>query len=162
MSGQTVARYLDVLVDVLLVRRLQPWAGNDGKRLVRAPNVYVRDSGILHALLGIENKERLLGHPVAGSSWEGFVIDNLLACAPPGTRATFYRTAAGAAIDLLLEMRSGSPWAIEVKRSASWPNPAKGFILRVMISRRCAGSSCIRARSASGWTPKPRRCRSVR
>lgn len=127
VSGQTVARYLDVPVEVLLVRRLQPWAVNGGKRLVRAPKVYVRDSGILHALLGIENKERLLGHPVAGSSWEGFVIDNLLASAPPGTRATFYRTAAGAEIDLLLEMRSGSPWAIEAKRSGSWPNPAKGF-----------------------------------
>jgi len=127
VSGQTVARYLDVLVDLLLVRRLQPWSANAGKRLVRSPKVYVRDSGVLHALLGIENKERLLGHPVAGTSWEGFVIENLQAVALPGTRPSFYRTQAGAEIDLLIEMRSGSPWAIEVKRSVSSPHPTRGF-----------------------------------
>jgi len=127
VSAQTVARYLDVLVDLLLVRRLQPWMANGGKRLVRAPKVFVRDSGILHALLGIENKDRLLGHPTVGASWEGFVIDNLLASASEGTRASFYRTAAGAEIDLVLEIRSGSPWAIEVKRSVGSPNPSKGF-----------------------------------
>ena len=127
VSGQTVARYLDVLVDLLLVRRLPPWMSNAGKRLVRLPKVYVRDSGTVHALLGIENKDRLLGHPVAGPSWEGFVIENLLASALPGTRASFYRTSAGAEIDLLMEMRAGAPWAIEVKRSVSAPNPSKGF-----------------------------------
>lgn len=129
ISGQTVARYLDTLVDLLLVRRLQPWASNTAKRLVRSPKVYVRDSGIVHALLGIGGQEELLGHPVAGQSWEGFVIENLIAAAPPGSNAWFYRTSAGAEIDLLLEYGSRKRWAIEVKRSISSPNPSRGFHL---------------------------------
>ena len=89
VSGQTVARYLDILVDLLLVRRLQPWTANLAKRLVRSPKVFVRDSGIVHALLGVTDQEQLLGHPVVGSSWEGFVIENLLQPSqlpqPPGS-----------------------------------------------------------------------------
>lgn len=127
VSGQTVARYLDILVDLFLVRRLPPWNANAGKRLVRSPKVYVRDSGVVHTLLGIEDKERLLGHPVAGSTWEGLIIENLLAVAPQGTRSSFYRTTQGAEIDLVLEMPSGDLWAIEVKRSVGSPHPAKGF-----------------------------------
>lgn len=128
VSGQTVARYLDLLVDLLLVRRLQPWTSNASKRLVRSPKVYVRDSGIVHALLGIPGQEPLLGHPVAGPSWEGFVVENLLSAAPPGAKAWFYRTSAGAEIDLLLELGPKRRWAIEVKRSLS-PHPSKGFHL---------------------------------
>ncbi len=128
VSGQTVARYLDLMVDLLLVRRLPPWSANVGKRLVRSPKVYVRDSGIVHALLGLGGFETLLGHPVAGGSWEGFVLENLLAAAPSGTQAWFYRTAAGAEVDLVLEIPPKDRWAVEIKR-ASAPSVAKGFHL---------------------------------
>jgi predicted AAA+ superfamily ATPase len=129
VSGQTVARYLDILVDLLLVRRLQPWTPNLAKRLVRTPKVYVRDSGIVHALIGIPGQEPLLGHPIVGPSWEGFVIENIISAAPAGTSAWFYRTSAGAEIDLLLEIGPDKLWAVEVKRSVSNPHPSKGFHL---------------------------------
>ena len=127
VSGHTVARYLDIMVDLLLVRRLQPWAANAKKRLVRTPKVYVRDSGLLHALLGIHNQEDLLGHPVVGSSWEGLLIENVLNALPPTARPTFYRTSAGAEIDLVIEFSAKEKWAIEVKRSLGSPAPSKGF-----------------------------------
>jgi predicted AAA+ superfamily ATPase len=127
VSGQTIGRYLDILVDLLLARRLQPWTRNEGKRLVRSPKVYIRDSGLVHALLRIVNREGLFGHPVVGPSWEGFVIENLLAVAPAGAEASFYRTSAGAEIDLLLDLPAKGRWAIEVKRSISSPQPSKGF-----------------------------------
>jgi predicted AAA+ superfamily ATPase len=127
VSGQTVARYLDIMVDLLLVRRLQPWATNAKKRLVRTPKVYVRDSGLLHALLDIHDQEDLLGHPVVGASWEGMLIENILNALPSTARATFYRTAAGAEIDLVIEFSAKERWAIEIKRSISNPAPSKGF-----------------------------------
>ncbi len=127
VSGTTVARYLDIMVDLLLVRRLQPWVSNSGKRLVRTPKVYVRDSGLVHALLGIRDHDELLGHPVVGSSWEGFVIENLLTASPDSAQAAFYRTSAGAEIDLVMEFNSRERWAIEIKRSVSDPSPRKGF-----------------------------------
>ncbi len=125
VSGQTTSRYLDLLVDLMLVRRLQPWYANVGKRLVKSPKTYIRDSGILHSLLNIQTLDDLLGHPVLGSSWEGLVIENLLSVAPPGTQAFFYRTAAGAEIDLVLDFGS-QLWAIEVKRTTA-PRLTKGF-----------------------------------
>jgi hypothetical protein len=128
VDGKTVARYLDLLVDLLLVRRLPPWHGNAGKRLVKSPKVFIRDSGLAHALLGIGGKEQLLGHPVAGPSWESFVIETLLVLAPRGTEASFYRTAAGAEIDLVLRRPGGGLWAIEIKRSSS-PKVERGFHL---------------------------------
>ncbi|MGV2184527.1 DUF4143 domain-containing protein [Rhizobium rhizogenes] len=79
-----------------LVRRLEPWHANVGKRLVKSPRVYVRDSGITHTLLGLTTQKDLLGHPVVGASWEGFVIETLIAAAPAGTESNFYRTSAGA------------------------------------------------------------------
>ena len=125
VTSPTAASYLDLMVDLLLVRRLQPWFTNVGKRLVKSPKTYVRDSGIVHALLGLKDRDDVLGHPVAGGSWEGFVIENLLAVAPNGTEPSFYRTSAGAEIDLLL--RFGKElWAIEVKRSSA-PALTKGF-----------------------------------
>ncbi len=127
ISGQTVARYLDIMVDLLLVRRLQPWASNGGKRLVRSPKVYVRDSGLLHTLLGIRDYEVLLGHPVVGWSWEGMLIENILSNVPADTQTWFYRTSAGAEIDLVLETARSERWAIEIKRSLSDPKPSKGF-----------------------------------
>jgi predicted AAA+ superfamily ATPase len=126
VDGKSVARYLDLLVDLLLVRRLAPWHQNAGKRLVKSPKVYVRDSGLVHALLGLANREDLLGHPVAGGSWEGFVIESLLAAAPPGTEASFYRTSAGAEIDLLLTLPGNRLWAIEIKRGTA-PKLDRGF-----------------------------------
>lgn len=81
-------RTRNLLVDLLLVRRLRPWAGNVGKRLVRTPKVYIRDSGLTHALLDIETWEDVLGHPVAGTSWEGFVVENLITAAGDGARRT--------------------------------------------------------------------------
>lgn len=128
VDGKTVASYLDLLVDLLLVRRLEPWHANIGKRLVKSPRIYVRDSGITHALLGLSTQEDLLGHPVAGASWEGFVIETLIAAAPTGTQSNFYRTAAGAEIDLLLTLPGARPWAIEIKRSLT-PKLEKGFYL---------------------------------
>jgi len=116
ISTQTVTRYIDLLVDLLLVRRLPPYRANVGKRLVKAPKVYVRDSGLLHALLNVETLDRLAGHPVIGASWEGFVLESLLAVLPWRTQPLFYRTAVGAEIDLVLERPDGERWAIEIKR----------------------------------------------
>ena len=126
VSAPTVARYIDLLVDLLLVRRLIPFHANLGKRLVKAPKTYVRDSGVLHALLAIPTKSQLLDHPIVGSSWEGYVIETLISCAPPWTSAFYYRTSAGAEIDLLLELPGSRLWAIEVKRSLS-PKVERGF-----------------------------------
>ena len=126
VDAKTAAAYLDLLVDLLLVRRLPPWHANLGKRLVKSPKVYVRDSGLVHALLGIADKETLLSHPVVGQSWECFVIENLLACAPEGVQGHFYRSSAGAEIDLLLAWPDGKLWAIEVKRSLA-PKLERGF-----------------------------------
>ncbi|WVT77185.1 ATP-binding protein (plasmid) [Sinorhizobium chiapasense] len=128
VDGKTVANYLDLLVDLLLVRRLVPWHSNFGKRLVKSPRVYVRDSGIAHTLLGLTNQEQVLGHPVAGASWEGFVIETLSGVLPYGTQMNFYRTAAGAEIDLLITPAGRRPWAIEIKRSLT-PKLEKGFYL---------------------------------
>ncbi|MDI1271126.1 MAG: ATP-binding protein [Polaromonas sp.] len=126
VSAPTVTRYTDLMVDLQLVRRLAPWSGNVGKRLVKAPKVYVRDSGIVHALLDLETSNDLLGHPVVGPSYEGFVIENLIQCAGPRWKPYFYRTHDGAEIDLLLE-RGGQPEiAIEIKRSSA-PSLDKGF-----------------------------------
>jgi len=126
-SSRSVNSYIDLLVDLMLVRRLRPWHANIGKRLVKSPKVYVRDSGLVHALLGLEDHDALAGHPVVGASWEGFVIENLLSAAPEGTDAHFYRTAAGAEIDLLLQLpgRQGT-WAIEIKHSSA-PRVERGF-----------------------------------
>ncbi len=126
VSGQSIARYLDLLVDLMLVRRLPPWHANTGKRLVKSPKVYIRDAGLTHALLGIETSEALLGHPVVGGSWEGFCIENLIAAAPRGTEASFYRSSAGAEIDLILKLPGGALWAIEIKRTTS-PKVTRGF-----------------------------------
>lgn len=126
MDGRTAAGYIDLLADLMLVRRLAPWHANVGKRLVKSPRVYVRDSGLVHALLGIPDRDTLLSHPVVGRSWEGFVIENLLATAPAGVTGHFYRTGGGAEIDLLLAWPDGRLWAIEVKRSLD-PRPERGF-----------------------------------
>jgi predicted AAA+ superfamily ATPase len=127
VSSPTVARYLDALCGALMVRRLEPFHANLGKRLVKSPKVYVRDSGLLHHLLGVRNVDDLIGHPAAGASWEGFVIDQICAALPAGAAVSFYRTAAGAELDLLVELgrrRVG----FEIKFSTA-PQVTKGFWL---------------------------------
>lgn len=125
IAHTTVGRYLDLLVDALMLRRLPPYLANVGKRLVKSPKVYLRDSGILHALLGIRTLDDLNGHPVAGLSWEGFVVEQILAALPPLTTAGFYRTAAGAELDLVVE-HEGRRIGFEIKLSTA-PTVSKGF-----------------------------------
>jgi hypothetical protein len=126
VSGMTVAHYVDLMVDLLLVRRLPAHVSNMGKRLVRSPKVYVRDSGLVHALLGVADKEAVLGHPIAGASWEGMAIESLVAAAGLRAEASFYRTAQGAEIDLILTWPGGRRWAVEIKRSLT-PSVERGF-----------------------------------
>ncbi|MCL0074047.1 ATP-binding protein [Dehalococcoidia bacterium] len=126
VDAKTAASYIDLLADLLLVRRLPAWYANVGKRLVKSPKISVRDSGIVHALFSINDKDALLSHPVVGASWEGFVIENLLTVAPEGVQGYFYRTGGGAEIDLLLHFPDGRLWAVEVKRSLT-PHPERGF-----------------------------------
>jgi uncharacterized protein len=126
VSGATIGRYLDLMTDLLLVRRLKPWTSNVGKRLIKSPKIYVRDSGLAHALLNIQDYNTLLGHPVVGGSWEGFVIENIMAVIPSRVQPYYYSTSRGEEIDLVLEFASGSKWAIEIKRSSA-PYVSKGF-----------------------------------
>lgn len=128
VSIPTTKRYIELLDDLLLIRHLRPWSGNIGKRLVKAPKVYIRDSGITHALLNLTTMDDLFGHPVVGASWEGFVIENLLSCLPVGVTPWFYRTSAGAEIDLVIERNKQQKYAIEIKRSLA-PSLSKGFYL---------------------------------
>jgi predicted AAA+ superfamily ATPase len=122
---QDTARYLDALVDTMMVRRLEPHLVNVGKRLVKSPKIYLRDSGLLHALLGIGSVRDLQGHPIAGASWEGFVVEQVAAQLPPGAQMGFYRTAAGAELDLVIE-HGARKIGVEIKFSAA-PKPTKGF-----------------------------------
>lgn len=126
VSTPAVGRYVDLLVDLLLVRRLRPWSGNVGKRLVKTPKTYIRDSGLTHALLELETWDQILGHPVAGASWEGFVIENLIAAAGERRTPYYYRTAEGAEVDLLFERAGEVEMMIEIKRSTA-PTLSKGF-----------------------------------
>ncbi len=128
LSASTITRYIDLLVDLLLVRRLQPWSGNLDKRLVRSPKIYIRDSGLVHALAEIGTLDHLLGHPLVGPSWEGFVIETLIEAAGQACKPLFYRTADGAEIDLVIE-RAGKPFvALEIKRSSA-PKIQHGFFV---------------------------------
>ena len=126
VDAKTAASYFDLLSDLLIARRLPAWHANLGKRLVKSPKVYVRDSGLVHALLNITDKETLLAHPIVGQSWECFVIENVLVCAGGKAQAYFYRTGGGAEIDLLLAWPGGELWAIEIKRSLG-PKLERGF-----------------------------------
>ena len=126
VSSVTVKKYLNLMVDLLLVRKLKPYIFNLNKRLIKSPKIYVRDSGITHALLNIKNYNELLSHPVIGGSWEGFIIENILSITSPHINSYFYRTAEGAEIDLILEFSLTELWAIEIKRSSA-PKIPKGF-----------------------------------
>lgn len=126
VSAPSVRHYLDILESTFMVRVLPPYSANLGKRLVKSPKVYLRDSGLLHALLNLPSHDALMGHPALGASWEGWVIEQILAQAPVGSRPSFLRTASGNEIDLLLELPGGQLRAIEIKHSAS-PRVGKGF-----------------------------------
>ncbi len=128
VSNVTIGRYIDLLVDLLLVRKLTSYTANTKKRLVKSPRVYVRDCGITHALLNIGHFNDLISHPVVGKSWEGFAIENIMSVLPQGIECYYYRTSGGAEIDLLIGFGNMAKnfWAVEIKRSAS-SNPGKGF-----------------------------------
>jgi uncharacterized protein len=126
ITAPSVRHYLDILESTFMLRVLQPYSANLGKRLVKSPKVYLRDSGVLHALLNLPSHNALLGHPVLGASWEGWVIEQILAQAPIGSRANFFRTASGNELDLLLELPGGHLRAIEIKHSAA-PKLGRGF-----------------------------------
>ena len=126
VANVTVSRYLDMMVELMLVSRLEPWYGNSKKRRVKSPRIYIRDSGILHALLQIPDYESLLGHPILGKSWEGLVIENIVSELPFGVDPHFYRTSAGAEIDLLLQFGLSDYWAIAI-RASRVPIISKGF-----------------------------------
>ena len=129
LDAKTVAHYLDLMVDLLLVRRLPPFLANTRKRLVKSPKVYIRDSGLVHALLRLDDRDALHGHPVAGASWEGMAIESLLQCAPPRTEGSFYRTATGVEADLVLELPNRQRWLVEIKLGRATPERA----LRIAI-----------------------------
>lgn len=126
VSNTTIARYIDLLTDLLLIRKIQPYSTNIKKRLVKSPRIYVRDSGITHALLNISTYNDLLGHPIVGKSWEGFVVENIASNLPSGVNLYYYRTAGGAEIDLVIEFSSKERWAVEIKRGTSL-NLSRGF-----------------------------------
>lgn len=119
VDSKTISNYMDILVDLLLVRRLNPWHNNTKKRLVKSPRYYVRDTGVLHRLLGINDFDALLSNPILGKSWEGFVIENIHSILPIFAETYFYRTAAGAEIDLVIKFSSTEIWAIEIKHGMS-------------------------------------------
>lgn len=128
LTGKTVRHYLDILTELFMLRQLPPWSGNSRKRLVRSPKVYVRDSGLAHRLANVQDLETLLGHPMCGRSWEGFVIEQIISGLPDTWEASYYRTSAQAEIDLVLTGPDRRVLAVEVKRSLS-PTPGKGFLL---------------------------------
>lgn len=126
IDAKTVHRYLDMLDDLMLLRKLPPWHSKLGKRLVKSPKVYGRDSGLLHALLDLSMHDALLAHPVVGNSWEGFVIETLLNAAPREAQFGFYRSSNGAEIDLIVDTPGQGLIPIEVKKSPS-AKPRRGF-----------------------------------
>ncbi len=127
VSDRTVRRWLDVLTDTFMVRQIQPWLPDTGKRVMKTPKVYLSDSGIVHRLLGIGSMDELLSHPVCGHSWEGFVLQQIMSLMPFLSEVYHYRTYRGAEIDLLLKLPGRSQLtAVEIKRSFA-PKPERGF-----------------------------------
>ena len=126
LTSPTMKSYVEMLEDLLLIRSVRPWLVNVGKRLVKSPKIYIRDSGITHALLNLTKIDDLLGHPVVGGSWEGFIIENIISVLPKGADYGFYRTSGGAEVDLVLSL-NGKIFAIEIKRTLS-PKLSKGFL----------------------------------
>ncbi len=128
IAARTVNRYLDLLEGGFMIRRLLPWFNNLGKRLVKSPKIYLRDSGMLHTLLRLNDIETLIGHPVCGASWEGYVIEQIMRVGGTKWDYHFYRTHQGAEVDLLLTSPKGKTIAIEIKFSST-PTISKGFYI---------------------------------
>jgi len=126
VSHTTIRTYLNILTDFYMIRQLQPWSGNTKKRLVKSPKIYLRDTGLLHRLLNIPELDSLLGHPVVGASWEGFIIENIITNISNKWQYSYYRTSAQAEIDLVLEGPNDQVLAIEIKKSSA-PKLTKGF-----------------------------------
>jgi predicted AAA+ superfamily ATPase len=126
ISAPTVKHYLDILEETFIVRQIQPYHSNLKKRLVKSPRVYIRDSGMLHTLLNIRTLEELYGHPSLGSSWEGFIVEQIIRLLPDRWQVFFYRTGAGAEIDLVLFDSRHKSVAVEIKYSVS-PKVERGF-----------------------------------
>ena len=125
VSQPTVTRAMIYLEQAMLIRTLKPWHNNLGKRLVKTPKVYIRDTGMLHYLLGLTTYQQLLGHPQAGNSWEGFVVQQILALLPHQYKPFFYRTSGGSELDLLLVKGNNIDYAIEIKLSTA-PQLSRG------------------------------------
>lgn len=127
LSRQSVRKYLDILQETFMIRQLQPFYANLKKRLIKSPKIFIRDSGIFHTLTGISSFEMLSGHSILGMSWEGFCMEQILSRLPRGWSVFFYRTQAGAEVDLILRRRFGEPPIfVEFKYSQS-PKLSKGF-----------------------------------
>jgi uncharacterized protein len=127
IDGKTARHYLDLLEGLYLLRSVPAWSRNAGKRLVKAPKVYWRDTGLLHALTGLQNLEQVLGHPLCGHSWEGYCIEQIVTRLPQGTTPSHYRTHAGAEVDLVWESPAGEIVALEIKRTLA-PKLTPGFV----------------------------------
>ncbi|GAB4243954.1 MAG: ATP-binding protein [Ekhidna sp.] len=126
ISGQTVSRYIDLLQGLFLIKQIPPYRKNTGKRITKSPKTYISDSGILHTILQIESMDALNGHPIAGASWEGFVIQNVLGRLGEKGQCFFYRTSGGAEIDLIIKHNDGRLIAAEIKKN-SVPHLERGF-----------------------------------
>ncbi len=126
LSHTTIKSYLEILVQFFMVREIPQWSGNTKKRLIKSPKIFIRDSGLVHKLMNVLDFESLWGHPILGSSWEGFVLENIIAVLPNTWRYSFYRTTSQTEIDFVLEGPSNQIWAIEVKRSSA-PKLKLGF-----------------------------------
>jgi predicted AAA+ superfamily ATPase len=127
ISVGSVRNYMEVMADLFLIRFLRPWSGNSRKRLIKSPKVYVRDSGIVHALTNLKTLDEITGHSICGFSWEGFVMEQILQQIPFNVIPSYYRSSTGDEIDLVLELPSRKTLAIEIKRSST-PKLSKGFI----------------------------------
>ena len=126
VSHTTIKSYLDILTDFYMVRQIQPWSGNTKKRLVKSPKIYLRDTGLLHKLLNISDFDSLLGNPILGASWEGFVAENIILGLTNKWQYSYYRTTTQTEVDLVLEGPNKEVWAVEIKRSSA-PVLKKGF-----------------------------------
>lgn len=126
VTSPTVRHYLDILNETFIIRQLLPYHLNIKKRLTKSPKIYIRDSGLLHSLLGIDSMDKLLGHPSAGVSWEGFIIEQIAAAMPRDYDLFFYRSSGGAEIDLVISGGSEKPVCVEIKRTLS-PQITRGF-----------------------------------
>lgn len=126
VTSPTISKYLDYLEHAYIIRRLHPWHRNVKKRLVKSPKVYIRDTGVLHSLLDIHSEDALRSTPAAGGSWEGFVLQQLLATAPNNYSFYFYRTHQGAEADLVVVKNEKPLFCIDFKLNRS-PKPTKGF-----------------------------------